>query len=164
MDKSVLMAITVVFLLGMLALLIVGWRNRKKRQGDIAPLAAVPADLGTAFGTFDGKYVATTAGGDPFDRIAVRGLGFRGNASVTVASGGALVQRPGESDIWIPAGDLRGIRRATWTIDRVVEEDGLQLIEWMLGARVVDTYLRMNDPKAFEGAVEPLITTERQAL
>lgn len=157
------MAIVIVFLIAMLGLLVVGWRNRQKRQKNVAAPVDVPAELGTAIGTFDGKYVATTAGADPYDRIAVHGLGFRGAASVTVSSGGLLVQRPGEADTWIPVTDLRGIRRATWTIDRVVEQDGLQLIEWNLGDRTVDSYFRMNEPDAFASAVAPLIAIERQA-
>ena len=162
MDRSVLMAIVIVFLIAMLGLLVVGWRNRQKRQKGVASPIAVPADLGETLGTFDGKYVATTTAGDPYDRIAVHGLGFRGSASVAVSARGLLLQRSGERDTWIPVADLRGIRRATWTIDRVVEQDGLQLIEWTLGDQVVDSYFRMNEPDAFASAVAPLIAIERQ--
>lgn len=161
MDRSILMAITIVFLLGMLTLLFVGWRNRSKRQRDVAAPVDPPADLGAPLATFDGKYVATTASGDPFNRIVVHGLGFRGAASVALYEGGLLLRRSGERDTWIPMADLRGIRRATWTIDRVVEQDGLQLVEWMLGARAVDTYVRLDNPVAFDNAVSPLIANER---
>ena len=157
------MAIVVVFLIAMLGLLVVGWQSRKRRQSGVAAPQSVPADPGRAVGTFAGKYVATTASGDPYDRIAVHGLGFRGAAAVTVADLGLLVQRPGESDFWVAAADVRGIRRATWTIDRVVEPDGLQLIEFTLGDRVVDSYFRMDEADAFEKAVVSLIATERQA-
>lgn len=161
MDRSILMGIVLVILLVLLALLAVGWRSRQRRQKDVAPLPVPPADLGAALGTFAGKYVATTAHADPYDRINVHGLGFRGNAHLTVTAAGLLVQRVGESDLWIPAAALRDIRRATWTIDRAVERDGLQLIEWALGDRVLDTYVRMDEPDAVEAALTPLITTER---
>lgn len=163
MDRPVLMAIVIVFLIAMLALLALGWRSRKRRQRDLAAPQTPPTELGSAVGTFAGKYVATTASGEPYDRIAVHGLGFRGAATLTVTSTGLLVQRPGEMDFWVAAGELRGIRRATWTIDRVVEADGLQLIEFDLGDRVVDGYFRMDEPEAFENALAPLIATERQA-
>ena len=163
MDRSILMAIVLVFLAAMLALLVVGWRSRKRRQKSVAAPITAPAELGAAIGTFTGKYVATTASADPFDRIAVHGLGFRGNASLTLATAGVLVQRVGERDFWIPAGDLTGVRRATWTIDRAVERDGLHLLEWHLGDRSVDSYFRMDEPAAFENAIEPLIAIERQA-
>lgn len=163
MDRSVLMAIVIVFLIAMLGLLVVGWRSRKRRQSSVTAPATVPAQPGRALGTFAGKYVATTTSGDPYDRIAVHGLGFRGAAAVTVTDLGLLVQRPGENDFWVAGAELRGIRRATWTIDRVVEPDGLQLIEFTLGDRVVDSYFRMDEPDAFEHAVTSLIATERQA-
>ena len=76
---------------------------------------------------------------------------------------GLLLARPGEVDTWIPRDALRDRRRATWTIDRVVEPDGLELVEWMLGSRSVDTYLRLDDPSGFDAALSPLIPTERQA-
>jgi hypothetical protein len=163
MDRSFLMGIVLVILVVLLALLVVGWRSRQRRQKSVAAPHVPPADLGSAAGTFDGKYVATTAHDDPYDRINVHGLGFRGNSSVTVTDLGLLVQRPGEHDTWIPAADVRAVRRATWTIDRVVEPDGLQLVEWTLGDRVVDTYFRMDEPAAFDAAVAPIIATERQA-
>ncbi|MFM9878011.1 MAG: hypothetical protein ACKVOG_09255 [Rhodoglobus sp.] len=154
------MAIVLVFLAVLLALLIVGWRARRHRQSDIAAPHPVPADQGKLIGTFTGKYVATTVAGEPFDRIAVHGLGFRGPVAVTAAEAGLAVKITGEDDIWISVGALRGIRRATWTIDRVVETDGLHLIEWTLGDRTVDSYFRIDEPRAFEAAVRSMI--ERQ--
>ena len=55
---------------------------------------------------------------------------------------------------------LRGIRRASWTIDRAVETDGLHLIEWSLGTSAVDSYFRMDEPTGFGTAVDSII--ERQ--
>ena len=157
------MAIVIVFGVLLLALMLFGWRARRRRQAGVAAPHAAPAELGRLLGTFDGKYVATTTAGDPLDRIAVHNLGFRGAASVTVTEAGLLVQRPGADDAWIPKAELRGWRRATWTIDRVVEPDGLELVEWMLGSRRVDTYLRLDDPAGFDAALTPLLPTERQA-
>lgn len=147
------MAIVLVILAGLLVLLFVGWRNRKRRQSDVAAPQSPPADLGTLVATFTGKYVATTAAGDPYDRIAVHGLGFRGPVALTLSETGLLMQVPGENDAWIPLGDVRNIRRATWTIDRVVEPDGLHLIEWTLGDRVVDSYFLLDEPTAFDAAI-----------
>ena len=157
MDRTILQAIVVAFLGALLLLMVLGWRARMRRQRDIVPLVAAPLDLGTIRASLAGKYVATTASGAPLDRIAVRGLGFRGNVVAVVADSGILLQLPGQ-DLFIPLADLRGVRRATWTIDRVVEKDGLHLIEWMLGDRVVDSYLRMAEPTAFEQAATALLT------
>ena len=163
MTRPELMAITVAFLLLLLALMYLGWRARRRRQRHVAAPAAVPADLGTPLGTFDGKYVATTAAGNPLDRIAVHGLGFRSSASLTVTDAGVLVQRPGSDDVWIARADVLDRRAATWTIDRVVEPGGLDLVEWNLGGTPVDSYFRMIDPDAFEKAIDQLLPKKATA-
>lgn len=163
MSREVLLVIVIALGVLLLVLLPVGWRARTRRQRDILAPVPTPRDRGEAIGDFTGKYVATTRSGDPLDRITVHGLGFRSDVTVEVTSGGLLLGRPGESDIWIPRADLRDIRRATWTIDRVVEPDGLHLVEWKLGPDIVDSYLRIAEPARFDTALSSLIPTERQA-
>ncbi|MDO7882018.1 hypothetical protein [Antiquaquibacter soli] len=164
MSREFLLVLVLALLVVLLVLLPVGWFARRRRQGALAAPAEVPASLGASRGSFAGKYVATTASGDPYDRIAVHGLGFRSNVEAAVTDDGVLLARPGEPDTWIPRADLRSLDRATWTIDRVVEPDGLQVVDWMLGSRRVATYLRLDDPTGFDAALTPLIpTTERQA-
>ena len=157
MDRPELMAIVIAFLLLLLALMVVGWQARKRRQSGVAKPAAPPEERGAVLGTFDGKYVATTAVGNKLDRIAVHGLGFRGFAAVEVTESGVLVQIDGADDFWIPRADLRAHSKATWTIDRVVEQDGLELLEWSLGDRLVESYFRFDDWMDFEFAVDSLI-------
>jgi hypothetical protein len=157
MNRPELLAIVIVFMVFVLLLMVLGWRARKRRQATVATPSAAPAELGVSLGTFAGKYVATTSAGDPLDRIAVHGLGFRGNTSVTVAENGVLVHIDGTDDKWIPAADLRAHRKATWTIDRVVEQDGLELLEWNLGDKLVESYFRFDDWMDFEFAVDKLI-------
>lgn len=156
------MALVVAFLVVLLALMYLGWRRRKTRQSGIAAPSAVPADLGEVIERAEGKYVATTRSGDPLDRIAVHGLGFRGTTTVTVTEAGLLVQLP-DTEFWIPSADLLDTRRATWTIDRVVEEGGLQLIQWRLGETLVDSYFRMTEPNDFERAIERLLAERTPA-
>ena len=161
MTRPELLAIVIVIMLALLALMAVGWRARRRHQSSIPRPAAVPGEVGAPIGVFAGKYVATTAAGDPLERIAVHGLGFRGNTSVTVAERGVLVHIDGTDDKWIPAADLRARRKATWTIDRAVERDGLELLEWTLGDKPVDSYFRFDDWRDFESAVDKLL--ERKA-
>ena len=163
MTREVLLVVVIALGVVLLLLLPLGWRARTRRQRDILAPVPAPADRGEALGEFAGKYVATTRSGDPLDRIAVHGLGFRSDVTVEVTTGGLLLGRPGESDIWIPLASLRAIRRATWTIDRVVEPDGLHLVEWTLGSDTVDSYLRLAEPARFDAASDSLISTERQA-
>jgi len=153
--RWLLLGITILIGIALLVLILVGWRRRTRRHAGLPPLGAAPA-LPEDAPVFAGKYVATTTAGDPYDRIAADGLGFRGSARVVVDAAGLLIERTGEPEVWIPRDALVGVDRATWTIDRVVEEDGLQLVRWRLGDREVDTYLRMDEPRALDAAIERL--------
>ena len=160
MDRSVLMGIVLAFLLLLLLLMFLGWRGRRKRQAGIPKPPVAPDDLGKLYGTFEGQYVATTKAGNPLDRVVVSPLGFRAHAFVIVAEAGIVVQIPGKVDPFIPASAASELRDATWTIDRVVEQRGLQAITWSLGDTEVDSYFRMDEPKAFSNAVRSLLPTK----
>jgi hypothetical protein len=154
------MAIVVCVFVVLVGLAYLGWRKRKREQSALiaAPKPAPPyGELGKTFGRFEGQYVATTKAGEPLERIVVGNLGFRAHALVVVTEGGILIGIPG-SDVFIPAKDLRGQGTATWTIDRAVEEGGLRLVSWSLGETPVESYFRMNEPKAFANAVESVLT------
>jgi len=73
-----------------------------------------------------------------------------------VSSAGVVIPIDGQRDIFIPIGDIRDIRRETWTIDRVVEPDGLILIDWMLGETAVDSYFRAEEPESLFAALSGL--------
>ena len=136
-----------------------GWRRRVRRQQGLPEIPVVPEGL-EVLSAHRGKYVATTARGDRLDRIAVRGLAFRGLATMVVTADGLIVARDGERDIWIARGALIAVERATWAIDRVVERDGLHLVRWHLADLEVDTYLRLDEPRAFDDAIAPLLPVE----
>jgi hypothetical protein len=139
-----------------------GWRRRVRRQQGVPELASVPAGLEVR-SSHRGKYVATTTAGDRLDRIAVRGLAFRGLATAVVTDEGLIVARDGEVDLWIARDSIVGVERATWTIDRVVERDGLHQLRWRLADREVDTYLRLDEPRAFDEAIAPLLPVQAAA-
>jgi hypothetical protein len=150
-------------------LMVVGWRALRRRQGDVAGLAPVPSDPGATVLTEDLLYVATTRAEQPLERIAVKGLGFRARAVLTVATGGIRLDLAAAEPGFIPAAALRGVGRATWTIDRAVSNDGLVFVRWSDGAAAtepaatLDSYFRSADPDALVSAIEPLITTPREA-
>ena len=156
MVRVILMGIVILVGVLLLALMVVGWIRRRRRQRDIPAMTPVPA-LPAGAREHPGKYVATTTADDPYDRIASGGLGFRGAAVASVHATGVLVRRRGEVDLWIPSADLVGAGRATWTIDRVVEADGLTMLRWRLGDREVDTYLRLDEPAAFDAELAALL-------
>jgi hypothetical protein len=146
MDRAVSTSIVVAVIVLALAGMAVGWRARRRRQSHLPRPLAVPAELGAVLASADVFYVATTVAGQPLERIAVGGLGFRARATVTVAERGIVLGIAGEPEAFLPAESLRGVERATWTIDRVVETGGLILIAWTLGTTEVDSYLRVAEP------------------
>jgi hypothetical protein len=165
-DRPALMAIVLAALVLFLALIALGWRSRKRRQRDIVAPQRPPAALGVIVGEFPGFYVATTIANDRLNRVAVHGLGFRAKSTVVVAETGIVVPIAGQKDIFIPKGDITEAARATWTIDRVVETDGLTMIAWTLGETAVESYFRAENSEAFLAAAQTLapVTTERDSL
>jgi hypothetical protein len=159
------MGIVVCALVLFLALIALGWYTRKRRQSGIAAPLRPPAALGVVLGEFAGYYVATTLADDRFNRVAVHGLGFRAKSTVVVAETGVVVPIAGQRDTFIPRGDITAVARATWTIDRVVETDGLIVIAWNLGDTRVESYFRAENPEAFLAAAKTLapLTTERDS-
>lgn len=156
MDKVIPAIIVLVILLIALTLMVLGWRARARRQVQLDEPHHVPDHTGDFIGDYETFYVATTMAGQPLNRVVVQGLGFRAKAFLRVSSGGVVIPIDGQRDIFIPVGDIRDIRRETWTIDRVVEPDGLILIDWTLGDTGVDSYFRAEEPEALFAALTSL--------
>jgi hypothetical protein len=146
-----------------IGLAILGWTARRRRQRSIPAPESMPADIGTVRGEFDGFYVSTTPEGQPLNRIAVRGLGFRARATIAVADRGVVLALPG-NNVFIPRESIREVTRSNYTIDRVVEPGGLVLLAWTLGTGTpnetrLDSYLRVNETEKLVGAIEDLLAT-----
>ena len=164
MDRPILMAIVLAFLLLLLALMLFGWRRRQRSQAGFPRPLPLPDDFGPETLSAPAFYVATTVAAEPLNRISVAGLGYRARAAVGIAAQGLRLSIPGQEAIHIPAADILSVEKATWAIDRAVEQDGLILLRWALGepgtARTeVDSYLRITDPalaKQFFQSVQQL--------
>lgn len=141
-----------------IALAILGWSLRRRRQRAIPAPEPMPADIGELLGEFDGFYVSTTLDGQPLNRVAVRGLGFRARATIAVADLGVVLALPG-NNVFIPRESIREVTLANYTIDRVVESDGLVLLAWSLGDTKLDSYLRVDETAQLVEAISKLIAT-----
>ncbi|MDJ0355528.1 hypothetical protein [Paenarthrobacter sp. PH39-S1] len=137
------------------ALLWLGWRHRLQRQAGIAPLPAVPQQLSAALASAEGQYVVTTTEGDWLDRLAVHGLGIRGNAVLAVHPEGIVISRSGAPDVFIPKDSYGGARTESGMAGKFVERDGLIVLSWRLGGHPVDTGFRTRQA----AAKTPLLTT-----
>lgn len=158
MDKVLPAVVIIVAVAIILSLMVLSWRRRVRSQAHLPELAAVPADLGSVLGEFDGLYLASTPTGDRYNRVAVRGLGFRQRGRLIVATKGFVLL----DDKFIPIGHVSGVSRASWTIDRGVEPDGLSVISWTLGETALDSYFRLDDPEGFLAAAGSTTTQTGQ--
>jgi hypothetical protein len=141
------------------------WRTKARKEAGVVPPVRVPTGLSAALGSWDGFYVATTRADDQLNRIASGGLGFRGRGGVTVHREGVVLTVAGVDDRWIDRSALRGVDRATWTIDRVVESGGLIRLRWTAtgaaGATDLDSYFRFpQEDTSVIAALQELITND----
>jgi hypothetical protein len=141
-----------------IGLAILGWTMRRRRQRSIPAPVPMPADIGAVRGEFEGFYVSTTLDGQPLNRVAVRGLGFRARATIAVADAGVVLALPG-NNVFVPREDIREVTRSNYTIDRVVEPGGLVLLAWTLGSTDLDSYLRVEKTEQLVSAIESLLTS-----
>ena len=146
MDNNTISAILVITLIVLaLGAMALGWWGRKKRQQGYAHLVEAPAELGETFGSFEGLYLATTPADAPLERLVVNGLGFRERTTLQFTEAGIVFM----DDTYLPTNSITGIGRASWTIDRGVEPNGLSVVNWILGDDHVDSYFRLDDPEGF---------------
>jgi len=150
MERLLPAAIIVVVLLGLLALMLLGWRRRTRSQSALPLPSTVPSELGDALWRGEALYVATTRAGDQLDRVAVHGLGFRARGEVGVHPEGVVLALRGSDPVFIARDRVHGIGRATWAIDRVVEPGGLVVLDWLLDDVALDSYLRLSAERSAE--------------
>ena len=144
-----------------IALVAWGWVRRTRRDAALtAPTG--PAPEGAAVrASFSGLYVATTRHGEPLERLAIRGLGFRSRADLFVTDVGVALDVTGAPRVFLSAGRLVDVAQATVAIDRVVEPGGLVRLEWRTDdVTIVDSYFRPQDAstRAVADAIAPLCT------
>lgn len=165
MDRTSAGLIVIAALLVVLGLLVVAWRRRTRRDAGIEPGLPLPAEPVAPLVDVEALYVATTRRAQPLERLNIRGLGFRARGRLAVRPDGLVLALAGEEPRLIPAGALDSVGRATWTIDRVVEPDGLLLVGWRATARAadaagtaVDSYFRIVDTDDRDSVIQAIAT------
>ena len=143
-----------------LMVFVIAWRvyasvQRKKLEQQ----AALPKPLTSAGGVDFGEvfYASTVFAKSPLTRVWAHGLGGRGKAKLFLSETGISIERVGEPSILIPNDDLHAMTRATATIDKGVEKDGLLALIWELGGQKLITNLRIVDAGR-RNAIETEIT------
>jgi hypothetical protein len=125
---------------------LIAWRvyksvQRRKQEQQLLlpePKASVGGvELGDVF------YASTVFASSPLSRVWAHRLGGRGKAKLFVSGEGVSIERTGEPSLLIPKVQLLGLTRASATIDKGVERDGLMVLLWRLGDLELMTNLRV---------------------
>ncbi len=163
MDRALLVVLLLVVCMVAAAAIRVGWRHRAERQTAFPQLHPVPADLPPGVGSeppelsrsLTGLYVSTTRSGSWQDRIVARTLGRRAAATVHLFAAGVLIDRVGESAIFLPVAHLLGVGTAPGIAGKVMGmPDGILLLTWSLGDERLDSGLRIDDLDAQDEWIE----------
>jgi carbamoyl-phosphate synthase small subunit len=137
-----------------------GWKWRGTLQSDLPELPAAPAGPTAAKLSMTGRYHGSTTAGQWLDRIVAHGLGARSRAEVTLTDTGLDVVRPGSTDFFIPAAQLRGARLAKGIAGKVLTEGGMLIVTWQHGDRLIDSGFRSDHAAEQAAWVEAINSTD----
>lgn len=135
----IIAGVAVLILLAM----VVGWRRRLRRDAGLtAPLGVPEHAVVTA--RHEVLYVATTRHDEPLERVAVHPLTYRARGELVLTDRGVVLSLDGAPTVFIASSRLVAADRATVTIDRVVEPNGLVRLVWRVADGIlVDSYVRL---------------------
>ncbi|MER6124467.1 hypothetical protein ABT173_17800 [Streptomyces sp. NPDC001795] len=119
-----------------------GWKWRGTLQSDLPELPSAPEEPGEPRLTMSGRYHGSTTAGQWLDRIVAHGLGTRSRVELTLTDAGLDVVRPGATDFFVPAAQLRGARLDKGIAGKVLTEGGLLVVTWALGDKLIDSGFR----------------------
>jgi len=145
-------ALLALALIGMM----LGWRNRRRRQGFLPALPELPAELGAPSLSSTGLYVGTTFASSWQDRVVHEGLGARANGSATLYPSGLVIERDGAQPVFVPKDDLVDIRLAPGLAGKVTGDGGLLVARWRLGDTELDTGFRADDKSTYPDWIRAL--------
>lgn len=153
MEREIIGASAIALVAVIAALIYLSNRSVRKAQESALPEPKRPQQLPSGF---SGYYVSTVFADAPLKRVWAWGLGIRGKAIINVDAAGVSIERQGEQGLLIPAQSLTGVSRASATIDKGVERDGLIALIWRLGEEELATHLRIvskSQRQEFETAI-----------
>ena len=144
LTSGFLLAVVVLWLL-----MLKGWRGRVRRQGDLPPPPAPPQAPGrVVLPATAGLFVGTTFADDWLDRVAVHDLAHRSAGWLRLSTDGITVEREGLPDLYVPWDAVVDVSVGDALAGKVVAREGLLLLDWRLGDRVVTSGFRADDHSA----------------
>lgn len=133
------------------ALMLKGWRGRRRRQADLPEPAVPGTDNAVLAGPVAGLFVGTTGADHWLDRVVVHHLSDRATAELAVTGEGVAVARSGLPGLLVPWDRLESADVETALGGKVVTT-GMFVLTWRLGERRLRTAFRADA----RGEHEPL--------
>ena len=122
------------------------WRRRVASGADIPALAVAPIHKSIDAVSIDhATYLGTVTTQHWLDRVAARGLGHRGPASVVVEPEGLVIERVGTESLFIPQQAIVGVALERGLAGRVYGQDGVIVVTWTWGDVSLQTGIRIPD-------------------
>lgn len=148
-SDRLLLTLGTVVPVGLLWLLMLwGWRGRQRRQGDLPAPAPAPAAGDVVLDATAGLFVGTTYAENWLDRVAVHDLGHRSAGWILLDTHGVHVEREGLDDLYLPYDAIEGASLGDALAGKFVGRQGLVLIDWRLGNRLLTSGFRADDHDA----------------
>jgi hypothetical protein len=136
-----------------------GWKWRGTLQSDLPELPTAPEAPGEPkLAVLHGRYHGSTTAGQWLDRIVAHGLGTRSRAELTLTDAGLTVVRPGATDFFVPAAQLREARLDKGIAGKVLTEGGLLVVTWAHGDKLIDSGFRSDQAAEHDAWVEAINT------
>ncbi|WP_405734137.1 hypothetical protein OG607_39170 [Streptomyces sp. NBC_01537] len=135
-----------------------GWKWRGTLQSGLPELPQAPEAPGEPKLTLSGRYHGSTTAGQWLDRIVAHGLGTRSRVELTLTDAGLDVVRPGATDFFIPADQLREARLDKGIAGKVLTEGGLLVVTWAHGDALIDSGFRSDRSAEHTDWVEAINT------
>jgi len=157
-------ALLVLALLILWRMMFAGYRGRALKQKMLPrPLGA--RNWENLSGVVEGIYVSTTDSENTLDRIAAHGLGTRSAVAMGFVDGGVGFLRQGARSFVVPADAIVGVGHGPGMVGKWMGRgDGLVVLRWRIGDRVVDTGVKARHPREgakFAEAVEELVRSRK---
>ncbi|MFB7250743.1 hypothetical protein [Microbacterium sp. NPDC056234] len=163
MTRELVFLLTGLIAVGILLTMFFAWRRRLRRDAGLTAPLGVP-EHAEVRARHEVLYVSTTKHDEPLERLAISPLTYRARGEIAVTDRGVALCLDGAPTVFLSTDRLQAVDRATVTIDRVVEPDGLVKIVWdVADAHPVDSYLRVTtgDPAHLISELRPLIAAPK---
>jgi hypothetical protein len=136
-----------------------GWRSRATRQADVPPPLAAAPDSARFGASVDGLFAGTGTHGDWMDRIVVFDPGVRSRAAVSWGPDGIWFDRVGARSLFVPAAAIAAVRADRGVAGTVRSKDGMVVVTWHLGDRVLDTGFRADSSADHDTVLDGFLAT-----